>query len=73
MTDIKKHQNDVFRLFRILNPDQPLLLPEELKENMRIFLATMLKRKVELKPFGYRDRSLEAVLKEIHHFYGLDS
>ena len=73
MTDIKKHQNDVFRLFRILNPDQPLLLPEELKENMRIFLATMLHRKVELKPFGYRDSSLEAVLKEIHHFYGLDS
>jgi hypothetical protein len=70
--DIKKHKNDVFRLFQIMSPEMRIDLPEEIAKGMRLFLSEMEKDAgLSLKPFGLPDLSVAQVVEQLRIIYGL--
>jgi hypothetical protein len=69
--DIKKHKNDVFRLYRIIDPVLNITLPEIIKKDMRSFIELITLEGVELKALGLGDTKLEKVLADLKRIYGL--
>jgi len=69
--DIKKHKNDVFRLFQIIPTDNIIEMPETVKENLGRFLDAMPQEQIDLKALGLGGISLAEVLSELRRIYGL--
>lgn len=68
---IKKHKNDVFRLYQILDPDSAPVAPEAVKTDMREFIAQMRSEEVDLKVLGLRTGTRDDILTEIANVYRL--
>jgi len=69
---IKKHKNDVFRLYQILNPDFGGEVPYRVKDDLRKFISQMRKEKIDFKSLGLGTTDLESVLAGIQRIYDLD-
>ncbi len=70
--DIKKHKNDVFRLFQIIDPDTRITLPDIIKDDMQQFLEGLITEPPKsLKPFGLGDTKLNEIIELIQTIYGL--
>ena len=70
--DIKKHKNDVFRLYQIIDPEQSIGLPGSIKEDLRQFFdEAESDQGVDLKNLGLRSRSLDEILKDLRSIYGI--
>ncbi|MBN2429397.1 MAG: hypothetical protein JXK94_13770 [Deltaproteobacteria bacterium] len=69
--DIKKHKNDVFRLFRIISPENIVELPEQVAADLNAFIQAIADKPIELKNFGYKGAKLDDILTEMRDFYGL--
>ena len=70
--DIKKHKNDVFRLYQIVDPEQSIGLPASIKEDLRQFFDEIESdQSVDLKVLGLRSRCLDEVLKDLRSIYGV--
>jgi hypothetical protein len=69
--DIKKHRNDVFRLFPLLTGESKIQLPPSIAEDMWNFLNAASKEELDLKPFGIKSLNLQGVLENIKNIYGL--
>ena len=72
-TSIKKHKNDVFRLFQVIDPGFSVMPPALIVEDMRSFLAQMSTENVDLKALGLGSISLDAVLRGFRELYRVDS
>jgi len=70
--DIKKHKNDVFRLYRIISPELSITLPEKVESDLKKFMEAMTDETIDLKAFGYRGVKPEEVLEGIKKIYGLN-
>jgi hypothetical protein len=68
---IKKHKNDVFRLYQIIDPDLDPAAPDKVKNDLRAFIAGMADEDVDLKALGVRTGTLDDILKSLQSFYGL--
>jgi hypothetical protein len=68
---IKKHKNDVFRLYQILDPDNDPAAPEAVKKDIREFLSRMGHEDVDLKALGLRTGTRDGILAEIAKVYRL--
>jgi hypothetical protein len=66
---IAKHKNDVFRLYRVLDPSFRTGVPEEIREDMGAFLNAMGSEPVDLKNLGIKDQSLDSILGELRRLY----
>lgn len=53
-SDIRKHKNDVFRLFQIVEPAPLPGAPEQIRQDMELFLSAMEIEEVDLKQLGGR-------------------
>jgi hypothetical protein len=72
--DIKKHKNDVFRLFQVIEPDKRVALPDVIKSDMQRFLqAVMADPPQTLKPFGLGDTKIDEIIKMLRTIYGLST
>lgn len=69
--DIRKHKNDIFRLYRIILPDLRVDLPERVASDMSRFLTAMKDEAIDLKQLGYRSKSVKQILVELQGIYGL--
>lgn len=69
---IKKHKNDVFRLFRVIDPEANVKPPPRVTEDMQAFLEQVATEDVDLKALGLRTISREAVLDGLRKLYGID-
>ncbi len=69
--DIKKHKNDVFRLFLVVTPDSKVEMPEQVNADMSRFVSAMETESIDLKQFGYRRGTLEQVLADLRGKYSL--
>ena len=73
-SDIKKHKNDIFRLFQILEPDTRLALPGLIGEDLNRFLQKVeADPPLSLKPFGLKGTSIGQVIGTLREIYGLSS
>jgi hypothetical protein len=69
--DIKKHKNDVFRLYQILSLDTDIALPQTLADDMRMFLDKVSDEPPDLKNLGIRNTSLVEVIDNLKKIYNL--
>jgi len=70
--DIKKHKNDVFRLFQVIAPDTRSVLPGSIGEDLKKFIqAVEADPPQSLKPFGLGGTSVEQVVATLRTIYGL--
>ena len=70
---IKKHKNDVLRLYRILDPDNRVAVPDNIKVDLLEFLGSIESMPINLTSLGYRQGSLEEIVSGIKEFYILKS
>lgn len=70
---IKKHKNDVFRLYQILDPTSAPEVPEAVKTDMREFITRMRAEDVDLRSLGLRTGTRDGVLAEIAKVYRLNT
>lgn len=68
--DVRKHKNDVFRLYSLLIPSQQILLPKVIEQDMNRFTEYVEKENIDLKNFGLT-YSLDEVLKTLKTIYCL--
>ena len=69
--DIKKHKNDVFRLYQILSADTDMSLPPSITDDMRRFLDRVHEEPPDLKSLGMRNVALEEVISNLKRIYHL--
>lgn len=70
--DIRKHRNDVFRLFRILDASQRVSLPDVIRNDLQKFLKKMEPEiSLDLKSLGLRTMNKEEVLENIRTIFGI--
>ncbi len=68
--DIKKHKNDVFRLYQLLTGAQTVDLPESVKHDMEKFLGLIgEERTMDLKSLGLKNTDLNTVIERIAAVY----
>ena len=70
--DIKKHKNDVFRVFQILDPEPIADVPQTIKNDLEEFITAMDSEQVDLKALGLGSRTKEDILSNLRSVYGLD-
>jgi hypothetical protein len=68
---IKKHKNDVFRLYRILDPAIDPAAPEVVKKDLQEFISRMDNEDIDLKSLGVRSVTRDGVLAELAKVYRL--
>ncbi len=71
--DIKKHRNDVFRLFAVINPEYRATLEAPIAADMRRFFEEIPKEELDLKGLGLGSRSLDSILTTMRTIYGISS
>ncbi len=70
--DIKKHKNDVFRLFQIVSPGQSIDIPEAVASDMLRFVNAISEEPdLSLKDFGLAGLSVPEVVKVLRDVYGI--
>ncbi len=70
--DISKHRNDVLRLYQIFTPESAVLLPDSIKEDMKMFIDIISVQDIQLKSLDLRKGTLKDVLNNLMKIYGLD-
>ncbi|MHC1729178.1 MAG: hypothetical protein AB9866_24805 [Syntrophobacteraceae bacterium] len=69
---IKKHKNDVFRLFQLLSSGTQVKLPGSISDDLSRFLkAVEVDPPDTLKPFGLRAMSVADMVEKLRSIYGL--
>ena len=66
---IAKHKNDVFRLYRLIDPDFKTDIPKDIRADMGTFLDAMGSEQVDLKNLGIKSQSLDSILAELRRLY----
>lgn len=71
--NIKKHRNDIFRLYAVLSADSQIDIAESIRIDLLQFLEAMPEEKgLDLRNFGLGDTTLEAVSADLRAIYQLD-
>jgi hypothetical protein len=72
--NIKKHKNDIFRLYAILNPQNKYNIADIIKKDLRTALQLIRQdTTIDLKVLGIRGKAVEDVLRELETVYGCPS
>jgi hypothetical protein len=68
--DMRKHLNDVFRLYQLLAPDTSIPLSGVMLDDFQRFLALPEIRTVDLKGLGLRSASMDDIVRHLRSMYG---
>jgi hypothetical protein len=71
--NIKKHKNDIFRLFRVLDREQKPKLPDSIKNDLKEAFHRIAQETTDLKALGISNLEIPDVLAELASFYELDA
>jgi len=66
---IAKHKNDVFRLYRVIDPAFKTDIPKDIRADMGAFLDAMASESVDLKNLGIKGQGLDSILAELRRLY----
>jgi hypothetical protein len=69
--DIRKHRNDVFRLYQIVDPAPLKETPPVVAADMGKFLSEVRGETIDLKSLGIARISLDEVLAQLGRIYGI--
>ena len=68
---IRKHRNDVFRLYRILDPTSLSIVPPRILDDLERFLAKQAGERTNLKALGLAGRTVPEVVADLCQVFGL--
>ena len=71
--DIRKHRNDIFRLFTVLDRQSPCSLPDSIRLDLTQAFENLKRDTVDLNALGILEIELDGVLAELSRFYQLNS
>jgi len=71
--NIRKHKNDIFRLFTVLDRDAKITLPVSLQQDLTIAFSLIAQDPPDLKSLGISRITLSEVLDELRSFYNLST
>ncbi len=70
--NIKKHRNDIFRLFALLSPEQRVEISVGIKVDMKKFVAAMPNEEgLNVQQFGLKNLSVDDVIENLTLIYQL--
>ena len=69
--DVKKHKNDVFRLFPFIAPTTIIPVEADIKKDVDLFLKRIPADPPDLRNLGIRSITLDQVLETIQRWYKL--
>lgn len=69
---IKKHRNDVFRLYQVVDPDVEIIPPADVKRDIDAFLAYAATDVVDLKALGITGVTRDEIVSGLRALYRLD-
>ena len=69
--DLKKHKNDVFRLYQTLSMDMRIQLPETIAADILRFLDDIGQNPPDLKNLGIKNTPVDVVLQNLKTIYNL--
>lgn len=70
---IRKHKNDVFRLYQVLDPERDPEAPAAVRADISEFIQRVRAEGVELKAFGIQKATLDDVLAGIASVYRIEA
>jgi hypothetical protein len=70
--NIRKHRNDVFRLYRIAEPGNRVSLPANIAKDLRLFFNLISDEAIDLESLGLGSTTSESIIAELERMYGLD-
>lgn len=70
--DIKKHKNDIFRLYKLLSIDDNITLPLPIKSDLREFFQRIEKDSIDLKILDLKNITYEKVLNNLKTIYNIN-
>ena len=69
--DIRKHKNDIARLAVVLDGNDSILLPEDVREDMDVFLNQYEREPVDLKNLQIKDITNAGIIRRLRDVYQL--
>ncbi len=70
--NIKKHKNDIFRLYAYISKSSRLDLPASIRNDMEDFFARIEKENIELKSFDITKEGKDDILAALKKIYNMD-
>ena len=70
--NIRKHKNDVFRLYQIAEPGNRVSLPLNIAKDLRLFFSLISDEAIDLGSLDLESTTLESIITELKKMYGLD-
>ncbi len=70
--DVRKHKNDIFRLYSILNPKAKPIIPTSIKSDLVKAFRLLKREDVDLKSLGIKGISVSRIIEELEAFYELN-
>lgn len=71
--NIRKHKNDIFRLFTVLDRDAKITLAANLQQDLIVAISLIAQDPPDLRSLGISRITLSEVLDELHGFYNLST
>ena len=70
--DIRKHKNDVIRLYQLLIPTQRIPLPQSIKQDMQSFLDHIqIDKSIDIKNLGIKNIKIVDLLSNLRSIYAI--
>lgn len=70
--DIRKHKNDVIRMYQLLSSDDRIELPRLIKEDMQFFLHSVgTDKSIDLRNLGIKQTNIDIIIKMLHKIYNI--
>lgn len=70
--DIRKHRNDVFRLYRVVEPGNKISLPANIAKDLELFCSLISDETIDLESLGLGSTTLESIIFDLKKMYELD-
>ena len=71
--DLKKHKNDVFRLFAIVDPQARIVVSDAVGKDLRDFIGAMEREPVDLRSLGIEGVALSDILSSLETIFSLEA
>lgn len=70
--DLKKHKNDVFRLFAIVDPARRVSVSPSVSADLTSFISAMEQENIDLRALGVEDVSVPEILSALRSIFSLN-
>lgn len=71
--DLKKHKNDVFRLFSVMEPSSQIEISPAVEADLKQFIQMMTNEQIDLERLGFDEVSLEEILNTLKMIFVVSS